>query len=71
MSIASGEDLSPEERRDVSELRARLADLAAAPEPSVAKAFLAENCTLWRYVLAKSQDEDPMAEAEAMFRRST
>lgn len=64
----SAEEFSEEEFRAIRSLRERLSDLAV--DGSVAGAYLAEDSTVWRYVLAKSQDEDSEAESEAMFRRS-
>lgn len=63
-------DFTPGELQSISELRARLSDVSEAEGNSIGKTYLAEDSTVWRYVLAKSQDPDPLGEAEAMFRRS-
>ena len=62
-----------DERAGIAELRRRLSDLNdtdTGGESSLAKQYICEDSTMWRYVLAKSRDENPMDVSEEMFRSS-
>ena len=61
---------SDEELRDIAELRERLTDVMESESSSYGKSFLEEDATMWRYILAKSRDENPMSSSETMFRSS-
>jgi hypothetical protein len=61
-NLFSGDELA-----QIEELRTRLQDLSDHEYGGV---YLSENTTLWRYVLAKSRDENPMNQSETMFRSS-
>jgi hypothetical protein len=63
----SNTDFCPEELNQIEELRNRLQDLS---NDEYGGSYLLENSTLWRYVLAKSREENPMDSAENMFRSS-
>ena len=64
------EEFSREERARIEALRGRLQDYLKEEGDTVAKQYLSEDSTLWRYVLAQSQEANPLDESEAMFRRS-
>ena len=64
------EEFSREERARIEALRGRLQDYLKEEGDTVAKQYLSEDSTLWRYVLAQSQETNPLDESEAMFRRS-
>jgi hypothetical protein len=55
------------EIRSIDELRHRLRDLT---DHEYAVDYLDEQSTLWRYVLAKSREENPLDQSETMFRES-
>lgn len=50
------------ELASVQELRSRLEDLNSDSNP-LAKKYLSEDSTLWRYILGKSTEENPMDQA--------
>lgn len=56
-----------QELSQIEELRSRVQDLA---EDEYGSIYLQEMSTLWKYVLAKSREDDPMGQSEEMFRTS-
>lgn len=59
-----------DERKGIEELRSRLKDLCDSPMNQWTREYIAEDATLWRYVLAKSREVNPMDASEHMFRSS-
>jgi hypothetical protein len=66
-SPSGNHSFTQEELCLIEELRFRLRDLR---DSEYAAEYLSEQSTLWRYVLAKSRDENPMDQSEMMFRES-
>jgi hypothetical protein len=60
---------SKEEVDTIRALRQRLQDYETE-EDSLAKSYVNEDSTLWRYILAQSREENPMDASEFMFRSS-
>lgn len=58
----------------IESLRIRLQDITntdySDSKYDLAKAYISEDATMWRYILAKSQDENAMDQSEEMFRSS-
>jgi len=63
------ETYTDEEIKGIEELRSRLEDLRDSTNHWT-RQYYTENSTLWRYVLAKSRDINPMETSENMFRSS-
>lgn len=67
-SSMNNDQLTAGELSLIEELKDRVRDILGGH--GIAAEYASEPFTLWRYVLAKSQDPNPMEESENMFRRS-
>ena len=66
----SKNSFTKEELEGIKELRRRLKDLLEDKGNTLAKEYIMEETTMWRYVLAQSRENNPMDASEAMFRSS-
>lgn len=61
---------SDKELKDINELRSRLQDMHISDSEQWLKNLIDDDCTMWRYILAKSLEDSPMDASEEMFRKS-
>jgi hypothetical protein len=68
--LLSPMSFSLDEVNSIQAFRERFADLLGqdTDESRLAQAYLSEESTLWRYILAKSREDNPLTASEAMFR---
>ena len=60
-----------EELDGIAELRSRLqAKISSKPDESLEKIYFSEDTTMWRYLLAQSQESEPLEKSEEMFLNS-
>ena len=71
--MSQGSIYSTEEISSIESLRSRLNDyqnLADNDYKNLANTYISEDATMWRYILAKSQEANPLDASEEMFRAS-
>ena len=60
-----------EELDGIAELRSRLqTKISSKPDESLEKIYFSEDTTMWRYLLAQSQESEPLEKSEEMFLNS-
>ena len=63
-------EFTEDELAGIRELRQRLKDFTNEDGDALAKEYINEDTTMWRYVLAQSREDNPMDKSEEMFRSS-
>ena len=64
----TSKEFTKEEIEGIEKLRARIQEkIVDLPSDSLEKIYFNEDSTMWRYVLAQSQESDPLKKSEEMF----